>query len=332
MTLGEKIRKYRSLKNMTQKELGLAIGFSGATADSRIRKYERDVMAPKQDIRAKLAEVLDVDISALSENDIHNEEDIMQTLFIFEELYGMEIDRDEDKTTLTFDNHDKDLAKLTSYLYTWYRQKKSLVESENLDEKAAHDALERYDQWKARFPKDNYEFWDEQKNKVAGIYEPEVTKLLGSEKPIETISQFIQQLRRLIRYHVMIESYAKMLTPKDGGLTLRFLTAELLDPDTSEVKKELTYFFYTLKCLESYGLPIYINLLTNEQGTKICYTLHLSSLMSISSIIVKIQEYENNREKMTDWESSMFEMQYEEYLKDYNINFKEEIERKSKRK
>ena len=38
MTLGEKIRKYRSLKNMTQKELGLAIGFSGATADSRIRK------------------------------------------------------------------------------------------------------------------------------------------------------------------------------------------------------------------------------------------------------------------------------------------------------
>ena len=332
MTLCEKIKKYRSLKNMTQKELGLAIGFSGATADSRIRKYERDVMAPKQDIRARLAEVLDVDISALSENDIRNEEDIMQTLFIFEEMYGMEIDRDDDKTTLIFDNHDKDLAKLTSYLYTWYRQKKSLGELENLDEKAAHDALEHYNQWKARFPKDNYEFWNEQKNKVARLYEPEVTKLLASEKPIETISQFIQQLRRLIRYHIMIESYTKMLAPKDGGLTLRFLTGELLDPDTPEIRKELAYFFYTLKCLETYGLPIYIDLLTNEQGTKICYTLHLPSLMSISSIIVKVQEYENNKDKMTDWESSMFEMQYEEYLKDYNINFKEEIQRKYKPK
>ena len=317
---------------MTQKELGLAIGFSGATADSRIRKYERDVMAPKQDIRARLAEVLDVDISALSENDIRNEEDIMQTLFIFEEMYGMEIDRDDDKTTLIFDNNDKDLAKLTSYLYTWYRQKKSLGELENLDEKAAHDALEHYNQWKARFPKDNYEFWNEQKNKVARLYEPEVTKLLASEKPIETISQFIQQLRRLIRYHIMIESYTKMLAPKDGGLTLRFLTGELLDPDTPEIRKELAYFFYTLKCLETYGLPIYIDLLTNEQGTKICYTLHLPSLMSISSIIVKVQEYENNKDKMTDWESSMFEMQYEEYLKDYNINFKEEIQRKYKPK
>ena len=255
---------------MTQKELGLAIGFSGATADSRIRKYERDVMAPKQDIRARLAEVLDVDISALSENDIRNEEDIMQTLFIYEEMYGMEIDRDDDKTTLIFDNHDKDLAKLTSYLYTWYRQKKSLGELENLDEKAAHDALEHYNQWKARFPKDNYEFWNEQKNKVARLYEPEVTKLLASEKPIETISQFIQQLRRLIRYHIMIESYTKMLAPKDGGLTLRFLTGELLDPDTPEIRKELAYFFYTLKCLATYVLPIYIDLLTNEQATKIC--------------------------------------------------------------
>ena len=44
MTLGKKIRKYRMLKDMTQKELGLAVGFSEATADSRIRKYESGTM------------------------------------------------------------------------------------------------------------------------------------------------------------------------------------------------------------------------------------------------------------------------------------------------
>ena len=44
MTLGKKIRKYRMLRGMTQKELGLAFGFSEATADSRIRKYESGTM------------------------------------------------------------------------------------------------------------------------------------------------------------------------------------------------------------------------------------------------------------------------------------------------
>ena len=47
MTLGNKIRKYRILNGLTQKELGHKVGFSEETADSRIRKYESDLMAPK---------------------------------------------------------------------------------------------------------------------------------------------------------------------------------------------------------------------------------------------------------------------------------------------
>ena len=325
MTLGEKIKKYRLLKNMTQKELGLAIGFSAATADSRIRKYERNVMAPKQDIRLRLAQVLDVDISALSDIDIRDEEDILQTLFLFEEFYGMEIERNEDKTTLSFDNHDKELARLSSYLYTWYRQKKNLGELENLDEEAAHNVMTRYNRWKARFPKDNYIYWNEQKDKVTEKYKAEMEELLTSETPIEKISQFIEQLRRLIQQHILIESTVKVYGHGDGGLILRFLVAELLEPTTPEMEKELSYFFFMLKCLEDYGLPISIEMLTDERGTQISYTLRLSSLMAISPIIIKIQEYESNRDEMTDWDSKMFEMQYEEYLKNYNIDFKEEI-------
>ena len=87
MTLGEKIRKYRILKGWTQKDLGLAVGFSASTADSRIRKYEKDLMAPKGEIRAKLADVLDVDLAALSDIDIRTNEDVMQALFLFEDLF-----------------------------------------------------------------------------------------------------------------------------------------------------------------------------------------------------------------------------------------------------
>ena len=55
MKLGNKIRKYRQLNDMSQKELGMKVGFSAATADSRIRKYESDAMAPKADIRSRIA-------------------------------------------------------------------------------------------------------------------------------------------------------------------------------------------------------------------------------------------------------------------------------------
>ena len=43
MTLGEKIKKYRELRELTQRELGQKVGFSAGTEDSRIRKYEKNM-------------------------------------------------------------------------------------------------------------------------------------------------------------------------------------------------------------------------------------------------------------------------------------------------
>jgi transcriptional regulator with XRE-family HTH domain len=71
MKLGNKIRKYRQLHDMSQKELGMKVGFSAATADSRMRKYESDAMAPKADIRAKIAEALNIDLEAISDEINH---------------------------------------------------------------------------------------------------------------------------------------------------------------------------------------------------------------------------------------------------------------------
>lgn len=54
MTLGEKIKKYRELRGLTQKALGERVGFSIGTEDSRIRKYEKDMMALKKIYGLKL--------------------------------------------------------------------------------------------------------------------------------------------------------------------------------------------------------------------------------------------------------------------------------------
>ena len=78
MTVGEKIRKYRLLCGKTQKELGLDLGFTARTADVRVNQYEKDKMAPKAEIRNRIAEVLGVHPSALSDVDIQSEIDVLR--------------------------------------------------------------------------------------------------------------------------------------------------------------------------------------------------------------------------------------------------------------
>lgn len=70
MSFKYKLKKYRKLRGMTQKELGLAIGISEISAESTISQYERGAKKPKNRItHIKLAQALDVPIRSLNDND-----------------------------------------------------------------------------------------------------------------------------------------------------------------------------------------------------------------------------------------------------------------------
>lgn len=58
MAIGDNIRKFRKLKGMTQKELGLALGFDKKTADIRIAQYESGTRKPKEDMINDLSKFL----------------------------------------------------------------------------------------------------------------------------------------------------------------------------------------------------------------------------------------------------------------------------------
>lgn len=150
MTLGEKIRKYRLLHDMTQKELGIKVGFSAATADSRIRKYEGDIMAPKSDIRNRLVQALDVDPSALSNIAIQSDEDVMQVLFYFSEILDMDIERTDGKFYLSFPVNQDNREQLISYLNVWVNKKKNLRNTAN---STSEKSIREYELWKSKFPK-----------------------------------------------------------------------------------------------------------------------------------------------------------------------------------
>ena len=61
MTVGDKIKKIRTFRGMTQKELGLAIGLEENGADNRIAQYETNYRIPKRELLDKIADALRVD-------------------------------------------------------------------------------------------------------------------------------------------------------------------------------------------------------------------------------------------------------------------------------
>ena len=50
ITFGEKLRYLRRKNNLTQKELGMAVGFPENTADVRIAQYETNARMPREEL------------------------------------------------------------------------------------------------------------------------------------------------------------------------------------------------------------------------------------------------------------------------------------------
>ena len=85
MTVGEKIRKIRTFRGMTQRELGLAVGFEEKSADNRIAQYETNYRVPKRELLDKIAEALRVDRQNFYTIAPGSAEDFMRTFFWLDE-------------------------------------------------------------------------------------------------------------------------------------------------------------------------------------------------------------------------------------------------------
>lgn len=66
MKIGKRIRFFRELRGMTQKELGIEVGFSEKSADVRIAQYESDRRKPKHNTLVRIAYELRVPVIAIT--------------------------------------------------------------------------------------------------------------------------------------------------------------------------------------------------------------------------------------------------------------------------
>ena len=146
MAIGERIRFIRNLRGMTQKYLGMAIGFTENTSDVRMAQYESGSRTPKEKMIADLANVLDVCPQALIVPDISSYTGLAHTLFALEDLYGFKINSIDGEFCITLDK-----SKGTAYLSLFDMFSAWRRESEKL--KSGEITEDEYNAWRYNYPK-----------------------------------------------------------------------------------------------------------------------------------------------------------------------------------
>lgn len=145
MAIGERIRFIRNLRGMTQKYLGIAVGFPETTADIRTAQYESGTRKPKADLTNTFAAALEVSPLALNVPDIDSEQGLIHTLFALEDLYGLKIESNDGEIRLRLDNGKAASASLFEMLRAWAGQAEKY--------KSGEITKEEYDQWRYNYPK-----------------------------------------------------------------------------------------------------------------------------------------------------------------------------------
>ena len=153
MAIGERIHFFRIMRGMTQKYLGMLVGFPERSADVRLAQYETGSRKPKADLTAALAQVLDVAPQALDIPDIDSYIGLMHTLFTLEDIYGLTVSESDGEICLKVSkDKSKNADELLKMLCAWKEQADKLS--------AEEISRENYDQWRYNYPKfDTTQHW-----------------------------------------------------------------------------------------------------------------------------------------------------------------------------
>ena len=174
MATGERIHFFRNLRGMTQKYLGMMVGFPERSADIRLAQYESETRTPKAEITEKLASVLNVSPKAIDLPDIDSYIGLMHTFFALEDRYGLKIGKIDGELCLRLDkSNGSDYLNLLDMFTSWQKETAKL--------EAGEITKEEYDQWRYRYPE-----YDHKPGWVKATPSQEVDDLIANELNEET--------------------------------------------------------------------------------------------------------------------------------------------------
>ena len=136
MKIGEKIRKFRTEKGLSQKELAKMAGLS----EPAIRNYELGNRTPSDKQIDAIAGALGISPFAISNPDIESYIGVMHTLFALEEEYGATLVCEPGATYITFPAGSDLRNRLSDWGEVFSKSKDGSM------------TKEEYEEWKNTYP------------------------------------------------------------------------------------------------------------------------------------------------------------------------------------
>ncbi len=136
MISGEKLKKLRLLRELTQKELAIKSDLT----DSAIRNYELGYRSPNKKQLIKIAEALECDVSALIDHTPISVFEFMQILFDYED--DLKIKPLIEESSIGLISHDENF---NDFLVEWDEMRKKHYSEEITDDE--------FEDWKLSYPK-----------------------------------------------------------------------------------------------------------------------------------------------------------------------------------
>ena len=143
--IGNKIKKIRKIRGLTQKELGVAVGFDEKNADVRIAQYESGVRKPKDKNISAIADALKVNPKMLGHPDIDFFVCLVQSMFWFDDLLALKVGKINGDFCFFVDLPKTDVCLMLYKAFDEWHQKQEQHKNGDISE-------DEYTLWKYNYP------------------------------------------------------------------------------------------------------------------------------------------------------------------------------------
>lgn len=316
MTLGDKIRKYRTLKGLTQAQLGSMVKLTG----DRIRQYENDVRKPKDGKLFEIADALDINPSTLAEPNFDDPTSVMHVLFELEDIYGLHFEKVGDNYQLAFSNGEYSSANwIIDGLAAWVKKREELQPDINDSDNTITDKKNDYIRWKARYP---YNFAKEITNNFALVQKlnEDASSLLPSDRqPITRFSEFYRSLLALedagIRFTISVD---EIVSRRSAAF---YIDLDYILNSSNEIKKLYMEFRQCWYDMKEIGIEIHESPVPANGYMNIA--LYSDNMQLITLFHTHMRHLEEKNSPMYD--EDMYKAEIEDTLQIFNVPVKEYI-------
>lgn len=156
-SIGGKIKRYREMRGLTQKELGILCGFTPSTADVRIAQYEKNKKLPREKVLKDMAAALGLEEHALYDADLFYHEQMYHILFDLEDLHGLHPVKGPYGYQLAFGGstiRKREVKKYEydSFLEDWYKKRQEYLPEESDSQATIDEKVKEYTLWRGEYP------------------------------------------------------------------------------------------------------------------------------------------------------------------------------------